>query len=287
MAYSVNCPSCNTSFPVDPQKVPEEGVLAQCSYCPEVFEVMRPGDSEAAPTFETTAVAVEEPAAEIETPVASIDPEDLVIETAEGVLEADAPAATIPEVHEETTGSLGGREITFDEPITSLDPVLEETSVAEPEVELAPEPEVEVAPEPEAELAQEPEVELALEPEVEVTPEPEVDVAPEQGEEAAPAVEESVTPSVAPIQFGRRDPSDKAKSLARSLVSDIVAYHRDKHTQSLAAGTLAEDFEEEVQKSWKEYTDQVDGDVVASSTFFNDALNEILAGGEGIFNLDG
>lgn len=252
MAYSVNCPSCNTSFPVDPQKVPEEGVLAQCSLCPEVFEVMPPGESEAAPSAETAA--------------ASIEPEDFVIETADGVLDTDAPAATVPEVHEEGTDSFGGREITFDEPITSSDTVLEEAAVAEPEVE--PAPEAELVPEPEA-----------------------VEVSPEQVEDAAPAVEESVeepaAPSDAPIQFGRRDPSDKAKSLARSLVSDIVAYHREKHTQSLEAGTLAEDFDEEVQKSWKEYTDQVDADVVASTTFFNDALNEILAGGEGLFNLDG
>ncbi len=220
MSYSVICPSCNTSFPVDPHKVPEEGVLAQCSMCPEVFEVMRPDESEAAPTIETAAVAVEEPPVEIGTPTASIDPEDFVIETAEGVLQ-------------ESTDSLGGREITFDEPITSPEPVADEA----PAVEEAP-------------------------------PEP-------------------ATPEVGPIQFGRRDPSDKARSLARSLVSDIIAYHKDKHTQSLEAGTLVEDFDEEVQKSWKEYTDQVDADVVAGSTFFNDALNDILAGGEDVFNLDG
>lgn len=247
MSYSVTCPSCNTSFPVDPEKVPEEGVLAQCSMCPEVFEVMRPDDSEAEPTIETAGVAVEEPAVETESPAPSIDPEDLVIETAEGVLETDTPAAVGSETLDETTDVFGGREITFDAPITSPEPVSEEAPVAESEVELAPEPEVEVAPEP---------------------------VADE-------------TPAVAPIQFGRRDPSDKARSLARSLVSDIVAYHKDKHTQSLEAGTLSEDFDEEVQKSWKEYTDQVDPDVLSSSTFFNDALNEILAGGEGVFNMDG
>lgn len=224
MSYSVTCPSCNTSFPVDPKKVPEEGVLAQCSMCPEIFEVTRPDDSEAEPP--------------IKTPAVSLDAEDFVIETAEGLVETEAPTAAVSDAHEESTDLLGGREITFDEPI--------------------------ISPEP------------AVAPEVDIAPEPEVELAPEPG-----------TPAVAPIQFGRRDPSDKARSLARSLVSDIIAYHKDKHTQSLGAGTLAEDFDEEVQKSWKEYTDQVDPDVVSSSMFFNDALNEILAGGEDVFNLDG
>ena len=254
MSYSVTCPSCNTSFPVDPKKVPEEGVLAQCSMCPEIFEVTRPDDSEAEPP--------------IKTPAVSLDAKDFVIETTEGLVETEAPTAAVSDAHEENTDLLGGREITFDEPIISPEPAVA------PEVGIAPEPEVELAPEPEVELEPEPEVELAPEPEVAADPEPVADTEPG-------------TPAVAPIQFGRRDPSDKARSLARSLVSDIIAYHKDKHTQSLGAGTLAEDFDEEVQKSWKEYTDQVDPDVVSSSMFFNDALNEILAGGEDVFNLDG
>jgi len=222
--------------------------------CPEIFEVTRPDDSEAEPP--------------IKTPAVSLDAEDFVIETAEGLVETEAPTAAVSDAHEESTDLLGGREITFDEPIISPEPAVA------PEVDIAPEPEVELAPEPEVELEPEPEVELAPEPEVEEAPEPVADAEP-------------WTPAVAPIQFGRRDPSDKARSLARSLVSDIIAYHKDKHTQSLGAGTLAEDFDEEVQKSWKEYTDQVDPDVVSSSMFFNDALNEILAGGEDVFNLDG
>ena len=66
-----------------------------------------------------------------------------------------------------------------------------------------------------------------------------------------------------------------------------VAYYKDKHTQSLAAGTLVPDFDEEVEKSWKEYTDQVDDEILANNTFFNDALNEILAEGQSVFTLEG
>ena len=47
------------------------------------------------------------------------------------------------------------------------------------------------------------------------------------------------------------------------------------------------DFDEEVEKSWKEYTDQVDDEILANNTFFNDALNEILAEGQSVFTLEG
>ncbi|GMR13074.1 MAG: hypothetical protein BMS9Abin29_1273 [Gemmatimonadota bacterium] len=251
MSYSVTCPSCNTSFPVDPAKVPEEGVLAQCSMCPEVFEVPRPDKSEDTAPIDSPPVEDNEPTEELEAPDVPLDSKDFIIETAEGVLEMDAPAATVPEPTYETTDSLGGLEITLDEPIAAPEPVPEDAPVAQPEAEVPPEPVAAATPSAE---------ETAAEPDA---------------------------PPVTPIQFGHRDPSDKARSLARSLVSDIIAYHKEKHTQSLEAGTLVEDFDEEIQKSWKEYTDQVDADVVASSTFFNDALNEILAGGESVFTLDG
>ena len=39
MIRTVQCSSCSTSFPVDPRKVPEEGVYARCSACDAVFFV--------------------------------------------------------------------------------------------------------------------------------------------------------------------------------------------------------------------------------------------------------
>lgn len=39
MVRTVRCSSCATSFPVDPRKVPEEGVYARCSACDAVFFV--------------------------------------------------------------------------------------------------------------------------------------------------------------------------------------------------------------------------------------------------------
>ena len=75
-------------------------------------------------------------------------------------------------------------------------------------------------------------------------------------------------------------------SLARSLVSDLIAYNPEKHKEALAAETLQEVFGEEIEKSLKEYQEQVEPDVMARGSFFNDALNSILAEGQSIFTLD-
>ena len=93
--------------------------------------------------------------------------------------------------------------------------------------------------------------------------------------------------SATPIRFGRRSPEDKAKSLARSLVSDLVAYNPEKHKEALAAGTLQEVFSDEIEKSLKDYQEQVTPEVMAKGTFFNEALNSILAEGRSIFSVDG
>lgn len=118
-----------------------------------------------------------------------------------------------------------------------------------------------------------------------VEPEPAVVETPEEPPVAEETPEAPAAADAAPVQFGRRTPEDKAKSLARSLVSDIVAYYAEKHATAKAGGTLAQDFEEEVEKCLKEYQEQVDAGVLQNNTFLNDALNDILADGEPVFNV--
>jgi predicted Zn finger-like uncharacterized protein len=96
---------------------------------------------------------------------------------------------------------------------------------------------------------------------------------------AAPA---PATPAARP-SFLKQDPNTRAQRLARALVSDIVAYHRDKRDQTLAAGTLKTDLREEIRKSWEEYVAQVGLDLAKSTPYFREALNEILAKGQRIF----
>jgi hypothetical protein len=83
--------------------------------------------------------------------------------------------------------------------------------------------------------------------------------------------------------FLSQDPGQKARRLARALISDMVVYHPAKRREGLKDGTLKALFEEEIKKSWEEYTDQVGKDVAESTTHFKDALNEILADGRQIF----
>lgn len=83
--------------------------------------------------------------------------------------------------------------------------------------------------------------------------------------------------------FLSRDPALRAKRLARALVSDIVAYHPARHAEGLREGTLKTLFRDEIKKSYEEYVDQVGRDFASSTTHFQDALNDVLAGGKKLF----
>jgi predicted Zn finger-like uncharacterized protein len=99
------------------------------------------------------------------------------------------------------------------------------------------------------------------------TPEPRL---PGEGEDQPPS---------GPL-FGRRDPMQKAQRLARVLVSDIILYNPDRHRRALDSGRIKEEFKEEIQKSWTEYVEQVGEELATSTSFFEEALSEILVEGE-------
>lgn len=146
-------------------------------------------------------------------------------------------------------------------------------------------------------------------PETDHVPEPTtwVDAEPEPGSWSEPDSSEEPTdtdqalPDAIPVQepataaesgtpvqgftFGKRDPMDKARRLARVLVSDMVMYNSERHQQALAKGTLAEDFDEEIEKSWKEFVDQVGPEIAEGEgrRFWSQALNDILAKGASVF----
>lgn len=83
--------------------------------------------------------------------------------------------------------------------------------------------------------------------------------------------------------FLNNDPNQKAKRLARALVSDMVAYLPQKREEGLKNGTLKELFREEIKKSYEEYCDQIGKEFADSTTHFQEALNDVLAGGKKIF----
>ena len=251
MTFTVSCPSCDTSFPVDPAKIPLGGVRAQCSNCPEIFDVDRPSETttEAPPATESTIETLE-----VSDPLESalVDPPPLE-ESVEG---AESTAVGGEPTYGDTSET---------QDFAAIDMAVEPPDTAGSAAEIV---ETDATP---------------------VSAPPPGTAEPTQAEEP-PAPASGGTPESpgAPgaIRFGRRSAEDKAKSLARSLVSDLIAYNPEKHKEALAAGTLQEVFSEEIDKSLKEYQEQVEPEVMAQGTFFNDALNSILAEEQSIFNLD-
>ena len=83
--------------------------------------------------------------------------------------------------------------------------------------------------------------------------------------------------------FMVQDPKQKARRLARALISDMLVYHPEKRQQGIRDGTLPQLFKDEIEKSWLEYVEQVGKEMAQSTPFWTEALNEILAGGHKLF----
>jgi len=83
--------------------------------------------------------------------------------------------------------------------------------------------------------------------------------------------------------FLANDPNAKARRLARALISDMITYFPEKREEGLRTGMLKQMFEEEITKSYGEYVEQVGREFAETTPHFQDALNEILAGGRKLF----
>jgi predicted Zn finger-like uncharacterized protein len=82
---------------------------------------------------------------------------------------------------------------------------------------------------------------------------------------------------------GGKSGDDRARRLARVLVSDILYYNRERRDQALQDGTLMTALSEEIKKSWELYKEKVGPDAAQSTSYFKEALNEILADGQEVF----
>ena len=83
--------------------------------------------------------------------------------------------------------------------------------------------------------------------------------------------------------FLSNDPNQKARRLARALVSDMVTYLPQKREEGLRNGTLKALFREEIKKSYEEYVEQIGREFAESTPHFQETLNDILAGGKKVF----
>lgn len=80
-----------------------------------------------------------------------------------------------------------------------------------------------------------------------------------------------------------RKKKERSKRLARVFVSDILVYNKDKRDKGLAGGDLMTVLGPEIKKAWEAYKEKIGPDVVGSSDYFREALNEILADGQKVF----
>jgi len=169
-------------------------------------------------------------------------------------------------------GAVGAPEATIEEELAvAIEDEPEGTGAVEADAALEVEPVVE----------QDPLVEDAA-PAIETTAETAVPEFVEQPAVADHVATEAASVSAPPV-FGKRDPNERAARLARVLVSDMIAYHPDRHRRSLAEGTLPQEFDDEIQKSWSEYVEQVGKDLAETTPYFRDALNQVLAQGADVF----
>lgn len=262
---TVRCPSCDTSFPVDPDKVPAGGVRARCSECPEIFPVEDPRRSadgaEAAVEAEPTASPDVTPSSGTGTPDVVAPPEGTTPVPGDSQVGLGAGEEGA-EPDEASPGRLVGDESVSEEASPGPGSASPQEAIVVDDA-----PPVEAAPSEEAIADEE-----AVAPGEATVP------------DDAPAVEERGTQEASPRpRFGQRTPEEKAQRLARVLVSDMITYNPELYETALERGTLKEDFEEEIEKSWEEYVEQVGRELATSTSYWRDALNEILARGEDVF----
>jgi hypothetical protein len=85
------------------------------------------------------------------------------------------------------------------------------------------------------------------------------------------------------VTDARTQAQERARRLARALVSDILVYNQETRDRALEEGNLASALGAEVNKAWELYKTKVDPRVLRTTNYFREALNEILADGQEMF----
>lgn len=259
---TVSCPDCRSVFRVDPAKVPATGVRARCSVCGGVIAIAGGTLPISVTPASTSAVAASR---SMPTPQRPYTPAGGV-PAAAGMMTPPAPSrAPATPLRRPTPAAVAG---TSNAPgigaPTPAAPVaaLESTTVAASATMLG-NGATAVSAAPAASAASP----------VKSAPAGSATVATV----AMPTPRRSINP------FLNADPGQRARRLARALVSDLVAYHPQKREEGLRDGSLRQLFREDIKKSYEEYVEQVGRDVAEGSPHFQEALNEILGGGRKLF----
>jgi predicted Zn finger-like uncharacterized protein len=285
---NVSCPDCRSIFRVDPAKVPPSGVRARCSVCSGVISIPAPTGQ---PTPSAGSARPAAPAAKSGSPdrprstppaQGGWDPPPFssAPQRAPAAPPAQRPTPPPPQPRTmETPAAPRPRPESIERAAVTATATPPSPSSGLPEF-TPPSPAPPVAP-PASSGVSGPSA-----PPFVPSASPSRPRAP-SSPPARPAAAAPVTADGGPRRplnpFLSKDPDQRAKRLARALVSDIITYHPAKHAEGLRDGTLKQLFREEIKKSFEEYIAQVGQQLAESTTYFQEALNEVLGAGKKIF----
>jgi predicted Zn finger-like uncharacterized protein len=286
---NVSCPDCRSIFRVDPAKVPPSGVRARCSVCGGVIPIPAPTGQNTPPSGSARpgssgSESSSQPTSRSMAPAQGgwdSAPFSAPAQRAPSPAPVQRPAATPPPPPPQRSADAGQaprpRPEALDRSTAAATATPPSASSGRPEF-TAPSP----VP-PFAAPATSPVAAPAAPPFIPggarrtTTPLTQSPGPPASATPGSGAARRPLNP------FLSKDPNQRAKRLARALVSDIVTYHPAKHAEGLRDGTLKQLFREEIKKSFEEYIAQVGQQLAESTTYFQEALNEVLAAGKQIF----
>ena len=312
---NVSCPDCRSIFRVDPAKVPPNGVRARCSVCSGVISIPAPSGvttPAATPRAATPSAQASAPFTTPPTPPYTPAPSPNPTRTGESPAIPRQRSESGPIMATATPPSPTGGMPEFNSPpatpgftparpggaAPSAPPFVPGSSSRPPAPPTSSSPSATSMPPAAPRPFTGPSATTSA-PTPAPTPRPASPPTPPAASAsmppAAPTPRPPMTPPGASTAVGdggarrpvnpflSKDPSQRAKRLARALVSDIITYHPAKHAEGLRDGTLKQLFRDEIKKSFEEYIAQVGQQLAEGTTYFQDALNEVLAGGKKIF----
>ena len=285
---NVSCPDCRSIFRVDPAKVPSSGVRARCSVCSGVISIPAPTGQTTAPGGGGRPPAPPPESGSQDRPRSAPagqggwDPPPFgsASQRAPAAPQAQRPAPPPPPPRTvETPAAPGPRPESIERGSVTATATPPSPSSGLPEfTPPSPSPPVGPPASPGASGSTPPPFVPSGSPSrPPTTPRP-----PAKPTGATPAAGDG-GPRRPLNPFLSKDPNQRAKRLARALVSDIITYHPAKHAEGLRDGTLKQLFREEIKKSFEEYIAQVGQQLAESTTYFQEALNEVLGAGKKIF----
>ena len=82
------------------------------------------------------------------------------------------------------------------------------------------------------------------------------------------------------------DAPDRARRLARTIVSDIALYNKEEIKRGIENDTLFEDLAEELERGRKLYSSRVAPELQKKTNFFNQAIVDVLVKPSGSIESD-